>query len=131
MRNRRQVFIVEVRKRSGVGNSVDVVRDLTNYVSKPGDARRSGRADPVPRAIPIVLNEHETAAAIEVRLGVMTVATITHDVTGDGYFWALRLPDVSHDRKPARDIDAARRAITRTVREWCEAAGVMSVKWER
>jgi hypothetical protein len=121
MSNRGQGFVVEV-----VGRP----KPNADYASKPGDARRSGRADAA-GLMPVNIDFSEGAAAIEVRLGVVTVGAVTHDITSKGYFWAVYLPGVSPAPRPARDVEAARRAIVHKVREWCEAAKLLSVRGAR
>ena len=80
MSNRGQSFIVEVRRKPN-----------PDYQSKPGDARRSGRADPS-GLVPVHVTFDERAHTIEARLGVVTVGAVTHDTTSKGYFWAIYLP---------------------------------------
>jgi hypothetical protein len=118
MSNRGQGFVVEV-----VGRR----KPNADYASKPGDARRSGRADPG-GLMPVNVDFSERSAVIEARLGVVTVGIVTHDTTSEGYFWAVYLPGVSPSPRPARDVEAARRAIVHKVREWCEAARVITVR---
>jgi len=118
MSNRGQTFIVEVKPR----------KPNPDYRSKPGDARRSGRAHHMAALSPCHLDFVERANMIEARLGVVTVGTVTHDTTSKGYFWAVYLPGMPGTPKPARDEDAARRAILHRVREWCEAAKLISVR---
>jgi hypothetical protein len=110
--------------------TVEVKRSRNpDYASRPGDARRSGKAEGQAAGLDAVRIEfHERANQIEARLGVMTVGAVTHDTTSKGYFWAVYLPGVDQMPKPARDDDAARRAILHKVREWCEAAKVISVR---
>lgn len=115
MRNRGHNVVVEVRRSPN-----------PDYASKPGDARRSGRADGVAGMQAIHVGYHETASSVEVRLGVITVGAITHDVTSKGYFWAVYLPGMSSVPRPARDVEAAKRAIVHRVREWCEAAKLIT-----
>jgi hypothetical protein len=117
MSNRGQTFIVEVRRKPN-----------PDYQSKPGDARRAGRVDVLAGMSAIALDFAERANAIEARLGVVTVGAITHDTTSKGYFWAIYLPGMPSAPKPARDVDAARRAILHKVREWCEAAKLISTR---
>jgi hypothetical protein len=126
MSNRRQSFIV-VRKTGAMGKSTDAVRDIGAYLSKPGDARRSGRAAPAEGLLPVHLDAVETSASIELLLGTVTVGAITQNV-GEGYFWDCYLPGFVRKHKPVMDADKARRAIEARVREWCEAAGVVSIK---
>lgn len=111
-------FIVEVKpRRNGAG-----------YASKPGDARRSGRVHDVAGLAPCHVEFVERANVIEARLGVVIVATVTHDTTSKGYFWATDLPGLPDIPRPAKDTDAAKRAILHKVREWCEAAKLISTR---
>lgn len=119
MSNRGQGFIVEV-----VGRR----KPNADYASKPGDARRSGRVERAAGLMPVHVEFAERAHAIEARLGVVTVGAVTHDTTSDGYFWAVYLPGMSQVPRPAHDADAGRRAILHKVREWCEAAKLISVR---
>jgi hypothetical protein len=118
MSNRGHSFTVEVKRSRN-----------PDYKSKPGDLRRSGKAEGQAAGMESVRVEFkEHAHTIEARLGVMIVGAVTHDTTSEGYFWAVYLPGVNQMPKPARDPDAARRAIQHKVREWCEAAKLISVK---
>lgn len=126
MRNRGQSFTVVFRKSSAAGKSESLARDVGAYQSKPGDARRSGRASPV-GAAPVRIEFRDSAQAIEARLGVVVVGAVTHDAA-NGFFWAVYLPGMPNTPRPARDIEGARKAISHKVREWCEAAALMSVR---
>jgi hypothetical protein len=117
MRNRGQSFTVEVRKRA------------PDYASKPGDARRSGRAQGAAGGMmPVHVEWSERANQIEARLGVVTVGAVTHDTTSKGYFWAVYLPGMPQTPRPARDSESAQRAIVHKVREWCEAAKLITTR---
>ncbi|WP_164634993.1 hypothetical protein [Rhodopseudomonas sp. BR0G17] len=100
-----------------------------DYASKPGDARRSGRAAPGALAgAPVISIEYrETGASIEARLGVVVVGAVTHDPTA-GYFWAVYLPDVPRTPRPAASAVKARSALDHKIREWCAAARLMSAR---
>lgn len=100
---------------------------MSNYQSKPGDARRQGRAE-APGLMPVHVVFDERAQSIEARLGVVTVGVVTHDPASKGYFWAVHLPGMPNTPRPAKDADAARRAILHKVREWCEAARLITVR---
>jgi hypothetical protein len=117
MSNRGQSFVVEVKRKRNA-----------DYSSKPGDSRRSGRVEVAAEIglMPVHVDFYDGSAAIEARLGVITVGAVTHDVTSKGYFWAVYLPGFSAVPRPAKDAEAARRAILHKVREWCEAAKVIS-----
>ncbi|WP_316234987.1 MULTISPECIES: hypothetical protein [unclassified Bradyrhizobium] len=119
MGNRGHSFIVEV-----VGKR----KPNADYASKPGDARRSGRANNVAGLLPVHIDFHERAQSIEARIGVVTVGVVTHDVASKGYFWAVDLPGLPKAPRPARDADAAQRAIIRKIGEWCEAAELISAR---
>jgi hypothetical protein len=127
MRTRGQNFIV-IRKPSAVGMTTGLVRDLGAYASKPGDARRSGRAQGAAGLVPVVVEWAERANQIEARLGVVTVGAVTHDTTSKGYFWAVYLPGFVQTPRPAKDSDAAKRAILHKVKEWCEAAKLITAR---
>jgi hypothetical protein len=116
MSNRGHSFVVEVRKRGA------------DYKSKPGDARRSGRADRAAVLLPVHVEFHERANQIEARLGVVTVGAVTHDTTSKGYFWAVYLPGLATVPRSARDAEAAKRAILHKTQEWCEAAKLITAK---
>jgi hypothetical protein len=116
MRERGQSFIVERRK------------SRSNDAPSPADARRSRRGHRTAGLMPVHVDEFESGVSIEVRLGVVTVGSITHDAASKGYFWAVYLPGFSPMPKPARDVETARRVILSKVREWCEAASVISVR---
>lgn len=127
MRGRGQDVVV-IRKRAAMGNSTDLVRDAGAYASKPGDARRSGRAQGEAGMMPVHLAFAERGHEIAARLGVVTVGAVTHDTTSKGYFWAVYLPGLPNMPRPAKDAEAAKRAILHKVREWCEAAKLISTR---
>lgn len=59
-------------------------------------------------------------------LGVVVVAQITINPAGGAeYLWACYLPMCPNKPQKARDEAAARGAIERSVRQWCEAAGLV------
>jgi hypothetical protein len=119
MGNRGHAFIVEVktsRKPNG------------DYTSKPGDARRSGRSGDRAGTLPVHVVFRDRAQSIEARLGVVIVGAVTHDTTSKGWFWAVYLPGLPCVPKPARDVESARDAIAHKVREWCEAAQLISTR---
>lgn len=128
MSNRGQPFIVEVRKTSAVGKTENMVRDAGAYLSKPGDARRSGRVERAAGQLPVHVVFAERAHEVAARLGVVTVGAVTHDTTSKGYFWAVYLPGLPQIPRPAKDAEAAKRAILHKVQEWCEAAKMISVR---
>lgn len=99
------------------------------YESKAGDPRRSGRALPAFGGAPVVALEfRDFGSHIEARLGVVVVGTVTHNPNGGGYFWAVFLPGLPRVPRPALDAGKGMAAIDRKVREWCEAARLMSVR---
>lgn len=118
MSNRGQSFAVEVKRKRGA-----------DYASKPGDIRRSGKAEGQAAGMESVRVEfNERGHEIAARLGVVTVGAVTHDTASKGYFWAVYLPGMPQTPRPAKDPEAAKRAILHKVREWCEAAKVISVR---
>ncbi|WP_315772962.1 MULTISPECIES: hypothetical protein [unclassified Bradyrhizobium] len=76
--------------------------------------------------LPIRITEQESGSKIELRLGVVTVGLITPNPASNGYFYAVNLPGFSPAPVPARDVETARRALQRKVREWCEAASLVT-----
>lgn len=118
MSTRGQTFIVEVKPR----------KPNADYASKPGDARRTGRVEGAAGLVSVHVEFCERAHEIAVRLGVVTVGAVTHDTTSKGYFWAVYLPGMPQTPRPARDAEAAKRAILHKVKEWCEAARVISTR---
>jgi hypothetical protein len=128
MRDReRPRFTVERVRRAGP----DAAYSPGMYASKPGDARRQGRADRTGDAAgaPAVpsLKFLDTGAAIEARLGVICVARITINPTG-GFLWSCYLPMVPPAPRPAADLEKAQAAIDYKVREWCEAARLIAAR---
>lgn len=119
MKSRAHAVVVEVKRSRS---------PQAGYTSKPGDARRSGRAQAGGGSRPVRIEFREGGQSIEVRLGVVTVGAVTHDVASKGYFWAVYLPGMPNTPKPARSVEAARDAIEHKVREWCEAALLISVR---
>jgi hypothetical protein len=115
----------------GEGFTVETVRRRApnaDYASKPGDARRSGRIDRARGQAVVTIEFKDSSAQIEARLGVVVVGAVTHDVTTGNYFWAVFLPMMSNVPRPALDAEKAKGAIAHKVREWCEAAGLISVR---
>jgi len=99
-----------------------------DYASKPGDNRRSGRVAHVVAGAPVISIEYrETGASIEARLGVVVVGAVTHD-PGAGYYWAVYLPDVPRSPRPAADAVKAKAALDHKIREWCEAARLITAR---
>lgn len=117
MSSRGQAFVVEVRRKPN-----------PDYASRPGDARRSGRAEAPAGNSAVSIEFKETGSHIEARLGVVVVGTVTHDPASGGYFWAIFLPGMPRSPKPAGDADKGKAAIGHKVREWCEAAKLISAR---
>lgn len=116
------VKIVKVRKLPTAGND-----NRPGYVSKAGDPRRSGRANPAGRREMIAFVE--LPGRVEARLGVVCVAEIRINPASTGrhaYFWSCALPMFSGAPRPANDLDAAKAAIRHRVNEWCEAAALVA-----
>ena len=107
-----------------------VIKKSRGYASQAGDARRQGRvtATAAARGALVAIQFIETSSHVEARLGVVTVGTATPDPTSGGFFWAVHLPGMSQAPRPARDGDKARDAIAHKVREWCEAALLISTR---
>ncbi|WP_022722967.1 hypothetical protein [Rhodopseudomonas sp. B29] len=99
-----------------------------NYASKPGDARRSGRSVAAAGAPVIRIEYRNGAAAIEARLGVIVVGTVTHDPATGGYFWAVFLPDARRTPTPATTEEKARAALDHRIKQWCEAARLITAR---
>jgi hypothetical protein len=116
MSNRGQPFVVEVRRKPNA-----------DYTSRPGDARRSGRAEAPGNAV-VSIEFKDIGSQIEARLGVVIVGSVTHDPAAGGYFWAVFLPGMPRSPKPASDADKGKAAIAHKVREWCEAAKLISAR---
>jgi hypothetical protein len=70
-------------------------------------------------------------ALIEARLGVITVATITLNPAGGGFLWSIDLAAVPRDLRPAADLEKACAAVEYRVRQWCEAARLISARGKR
>src|SRR5580704_17167936 len=87
-------------------------QEKPDYASKPGDAHRQGRtASPVRGVGQIVISFTERSGVMSARLGVIELASITHDPDSrEGYCCSVLLPGYSPKPQPARDLDAARRA---------------------
>lgn len=98
------------------------------YASKPGDSRRQGRVAPVRGDVAVAVEFNDLASHIEARLGVVVVGTVTHDPNSGGYCWAVFVPGMSNVPRPASDADKAKGAIAHRIREWCEAARLVSVR---
>jgi hypothetical protein len=106
----------------------DGVYPGSGYASKPGDARRSGRVDDARGMAAVRIAFVDRGSHIEARLGVVTVGMVTHDPAAGGFFWAVHLAGMSAAPKPAGDADKAKSAIEHKVREWCEAAKLISAR---
>jgi hypothetical protein len=119
MTNRGHGFIVEVKGRR---------RPNADFTSRAGDARRSGKADPAPIAGHVALTFDDSKGRIEARLGVVCVAQISINPAGGGYLWTCFLPMLRRVPAPAADLDKAKSAVDHQVRQWCEAAHVVSVR---
>lgn len=116
----------------GEGFSVEVVgrrKPNADYASKPGDARRSGRVEAArPGGAQVSIEFRDLGSQIEARLGVVVVGSVTHDPAAGGYFWAIFLPGMPRAPRPAGDADKGMAAIAHRVREWCEAAKLISAR---
>lgn len=120
MSNRGQGFVVEV-----VGRR----KPNADYASKPGDIRRSGRVESTRAgAAQVAVEFRDIGSQIEARLGVVIVGSVTHDPAAGAYFWAVFLPGMPRTPRPAGDADKGKAAITHKVREWCEAARLISAR---
>lgn len=117
MSNMGQAFVVEVRRKPNA-----------DYASKPGDARRQGRVNRPLGKSALTVSFVDAGGRVEARLGVVTVATISVNPAGGGYLWALFLPMFRPGAQPAADLDKAKSAVDFKVREWCEAAKLISAK---
>jgi len=118
MSNRGQPFVVEVRRKPNA-----------DYASKPGDVRRSGRVDGERAgAAEVSIEFRDCGAQIEARLGVVVVGSVTHDPATGAYFWAIFLPGMPRTPRPASDADKGKAAIAHKVREWCEAAKLITAR---
>jgi hypothetical protein len=115
---------------------VVIVRDRrasrsSAYASVAGDARRQGRADAKPASPahpPVIIQFVESSASIEARLGVVTVGVVTHDLASGDYFWSVDLALMPRKAQRARTAEKAKEAVAHKVREWCEAARMISAR---
>jgi hypothetical protein len=98
------------------------------YESKAGDARRQGRVLSPNVGGGVSIMFVETSASIEAKLGVVIVGAITHDVASGDYFWSVNLAEMSRVPQRARTIDKAKDAVAHKIREWCEAASLISAR---
>lgn len=121
MKNRGEVTVQVVTRRGSA------LAAGAGYASKPGDPRRSGRAA-APGALPVSIVWVESSARIEARLGVVCVGMVTHDVTTGDFIWSVDLAQMSRVPRRASTSDKAKDAIAHKVREWCEAARMISVR---
>ncbi|MBR2117693.1 MAG: hypothetical protein IJ935_03270 [Afipia sp.] len=89
---------------------------------RAGDAIRQGRAAPIPDDLAFV----EEGGQVNARLGVVTVGAIYINPTGarHAFMWRCFLP-MTPAMQPALDLDAAKRALSFKVREWCDGAGLV------
>lgn len=101
------------------------------YASQAGDVRRQGRVEAKPThvaQIPVVVDFVESSASIEARLGVVTVGVVTHDLASGDYFWSVDLAQMPHKPQRAGTAEKAKEALAHKVREWCEAARLISAR---
>ena len=115
--NRGQTVVVEVRRKPN-----------GDYASRPGDVRRSGRVEARPGNAEVSIEFRDLGSQIEARLGVVVVGSVTHDPAAGAYFWAIFLPGMPRTPRPASDADKGKAAIAHKVREWCEAAKLISTR---
>lgn len=92
-------------------------------LGRPGDPQRHGRAVSPPSDDLVFADE---AGQVAARLGVITVGAIYINPTGalHPFMWRCFLP-MTPALQPARDLDAAKRALAFKVREWCAGAGLV------
>lgn len=121
-----KAFAVQFKTRGPRG--APDVSSASGYQSKAGDPRRSGRASGERGTASVNIEFRDRGSHIEARLGVVVVGTVTHDPASAGYFWAVFLPGLPRAPKPAGDAGKGKGAIEHKVREWCEAARLISVR---
>ncbi len=119
----RRGFTIEVKGRR---------KPNADFASKAGDARRQGRVDhrverPAGQGH-VAIAFVDVSGTVEARLVVVCVARITVDPAAGGFLWACHLPMIEHAARPATDLDRAKGAGEHQVRNWCEAAGVISAR---
>lgn len=101
------------------------------YASKAGDPRRQGRADAGDRRQgqdAVSIEFKECSSHVEARIGVVVVGAVTPDPTSGGYLWSVDLAGMSRMPRPALTMEKARNAIAHKVREWCEAARLITAR---
>jgi hypothetical protein len=105
-----------------------IVGRREGYASKAGDVRRQGRVEAGAISMPVAINFVESSASIEARLGVVTVGAVTHDLSTGDYFWSVDLAQMPRKPQRARTVEKAKEALAHKVREWCEAARLVSTR---
>ena len=123
MKNRGTFEVQHVRTRRGVAMAASA-----GYASGPGDPRRQGVANPQRATPPGVVVFVDCAAGIEARLGGVTVGAVTPDSASGGFVWSVDLAQMSRVPKRALSVDKAKDAVAHKVREWCEAARMVSAR---
>jgi hypothetical protein len=76
----------------------------------------------------VAITFHDSSAEIEARLGVVRVGSVTHDVAAGDWLWSVHLSEMPRVPRRASTAEKAKDAIAHKVREWCEAARLISVR---
>lgn len=108
---------------------------MTDYRSRAGDARRSGRAGqadrPSDRPPQLELRfELRSDGCLYVVLGRADVGLICQQAPGigrPGWNWLCMLPEQRATAQFAADLLKAKDAMRSAVETWCEAAGLCAV----
>lgn len=88
-------------------------------VARPGRARRAPRVN---------LEFVESSAFIEAKLGVWRVGVIWLDPATSKWLWSLDLTLLSKQAQRAATVEIAKAMVASRIRNWCEAAGLASVR---
>lgn len=114
MRRSQPSFIVEKKRvpRFGASGAIGVIASIPR-----------GKPQHPPRP---VLTFAEASGHVDVILGVVCVGAISVNPSGGeraGFFWTCSLPGAMSAPRPARDLQAAKKAARDRVAEWFEATG--------
>jgi hypothetical protein len=105
--------------------TVVIIRARRHGLREATAVARTARPHRAPRVDIVFV---ESSAMIEAKLGVWRVGAIWHDVATGKWLWALDLTLLSKQPQRAATIEIAKAIVAGKIRNWCEAAGVASVR---
>lgn len=94
-------------------------KSAATAVARPGRALRAPRVN---------VEFVESSAFIEAKLGVWRVGVIWLDPATSKWLWSLDLTLLSKQAQRAATVEIAKAMVASRIRNWCEAAGLASVR---